>query len=181
MSEIALALDQPEAPRIFVHEAIDPQLARIGQRTPDPFPVTGLRHETVAVVNLRTEIVKAPSGAVLAVEKHGGERRHAQLPYTVARVKVAMHFNLSDGTGSNLELIRASHALAVEERINREHALGWLRPHQPEIGVGGEFLSAGRSGIDRQPACRSAVMLIAAEHTEIGSAEEDDQLVFDGG
>jgi len=46
-----------------------------------------------------------------------------------------------------------------------------LRPPKPEVVRWG-FLPAGRCGIDRQPACRSAVMLIAAEHTEIGSAEE---------
>jgi len=40
------------------------------------------------------------------------------------------------------------------------------RPHQPEVGVGGDSSPLGACGIDRQPACRSAVMLIAAEHTK---------------
>ncbi len=140
--------------------------------------MTGLRHETVAVVNLRTVIVKAPSGALLAVEKHGSERRHPQLAYSAARIKVAMHFDLSDGAGSNLELIRARDAFAVEKRINREQPVGCLRSHQPEIGESRKFLPAGRCGIDRQPTRRGAVMLIAAEHAEVGSAEEDDQLIL---
>ena len=112
--EIALALNQTEAARIFVHETIDPQFARIAQRTPDPFPVTGFRHEADAVVNLRTVVVKASRGALLAVEKHGREWGHAELADGATQVELAMHFDLSDGTGSNLELIRAGHALAVE-------------------------------------------------------------------
>jgi len=44
------------------------QLARIGQWPPDPFPVTGSSHEAVAVVNLRTVIVKASRGALSPVE-----------------------------------------------------------------------------------------------------------------
>src|ERR1700680_2797437 len=89
-----------------------------------------------------------------------------------------MHLNLGDGARMNLELIRASHRLAIEQRINRELAVQGLRPHQPEIREDREFLSVWRRGVDRQAARGSAVALITAEHAEIGRAEEHQQLVL---
>src|SRR5437016_10204867 len=46
---------------------------------------------------------KAPGGALLAVEKHGGEWRHAQLADGAAWVEPAMHFDLRGGAGSRSE------------------------------------------------------------------------------
>src|SRR5215472_1049662 len=56
--EVALALDEAKASRPVIHETIDPQLSRVAERTPDPLSVTGLRHQAVAVVHLRSIVVE---------------------------------------------------------------------------------------------------------------------------
>ena len=98
MQEIAVALDQAEPARVLVAEGGDAQILRVEQRTPDPLALPGLHLETVAVVDLRPEIVEA-APPVLPEEEHAGQRRHAELADVAARIDRSRHFGLRIGAG----------------------------------------------------------------------------------
>src|SRR5262249_10833883 len=109
---------------------------------------------------------------------HGGERRHAELGNSAARKEIAVDLDLGSLAGADLELVRARDTAAVEQRVHDEVTVGGLRPHQPEIGEGRELLATLRAGVDRQPSSRYAVVLVAAENTEIRGAEKHVQLIL---
>src|SRR5215469_5418821 len=120
------------------------------------------------------------TGTVLAVEKHRGERCNAELANVMPRKELAVNFHLRDVARTDLELIGARHALAVEQRVEGDCAIARLRPHQPEVSEARELLAALRRGIDRQSPRRQSVTLVAAEKAEVRGTEEGDQLVLVG-
>src|SRR5690349_19415320 len=103
-------------------------------------------------MHLGTIVVELASAARLAIQKHGSERGDAELLDRRARVQVARHLNLSDGPRTDFEAVRARYALTVQNGIDRERAILGPRPHQPEIGEPGEFLTVRRGGVE----CKSA-------------------------
>src|SRR6185436_2679155 len=88
------------------------------------------------------------------------------------------HFHLRDRARVHVEAVRAGDALAIEQAVEREHAVLRLRAYEPEIGERRKLLALLRSGIESETARGESVALIAAEQAEVRGAEEHDELIL---
>ncbi len=114
------------------------------------------------------------------MQEHGRHRADAELVDCAAGIEIGTHPDLRDRARVQLELIRARHAGAVEQRIDREEMLVGLGAQQPEVGEIGELLSRFGRGINGEPTGRDAVGLVTGQQTEVGGAEEHQHLVLVG-
>src|SRR4029077_9927708 len=112
--------------------------------------MSGLGHEAVAVVNLRSIVIETTTDAILAVEEHRRQRCDPQLADGAARIQRAMHLNLGGGAGTDLKLVRARHALAIEQCEQRQGAIVRPRSQQPEIRECWKLFAARQAGVYRE-------------------------------
>src|ERR1700730_14801782 len=128
-------------------------------------------------MQLRTKVVVV-AVIVLADEEHRGQRGEAKFNIWLARKKLHRDFNGGLDPRVEIEAVGAGCRGAVEQRIDRRLIGVGLGRLDPEFAKKRKFL-IGRAGLDRKPPRRHAIVLVAAEKTEITRAEEGDDLVED--
>ena len=151
--EFAVALQQPEAARVFIGKRGDPHFVRVDERPPEPFAAAALQQEAVGIVHFRTEIpVRGPR--VLTVPEHAGQRRQPDHLDLGPPVDGGADRGHGLWPGLDVKTVGARDAWAVQERKNHEFAGICRRFLHPELLEQGEFLAIGFSRVDREPARR---------------------------
>ena len=115
LPRIALALDEAEAARVLVNEAVHAQLTRIGERAPQPLSLAGLRKQAIAVVHLGAVVIEAPAGGVRTVEKHRGQGRDFQLCDRATQIQ-RQYLDQRDSPGSDCKIRPAALLLSSSTR-----------------------------------------------------------------
>ncbi len=118
LAEIRVALHEAKAAHIFSLEITHAQIARVNQRSPQPFSRFAVMHkQTIRIMNLRAPLAFRLNG-VFAVVEHAGERCHAQQINIRAEEKFGRDINTRAVPRVYLELIGASHTRPIQQAVH---------------------------------------------------------------
>ena len=118
---------------------------------------------------------------VFAQKIHRGQRGHAHPGHAAARIEGRCHIHTGFGRGIDIEPVGPGHRRTVQQGMDRDHIGFGVGPFDPEFLEKRKFLAIVEIACaDRQTARRQAVLLVAAQKTEIGRTQKRDQLVRGG-
>ena len=110
---------------------------------------------------------------IIAAAEHTGHRRDTQLFDILAGVKVVFHVHDNLGIlAVDGELVGASDARAVQQRVNGKHRGVPFDRFEPERRKVGKLFRGIGKGIHRQTAGRQAILIGAVYRAEVAGAEE---------
>ncbi len=153
---------------------------RVLQGAPEALAARAQDEETVAVVNLRPEVL-ALVMVVLAEMIHRGERGDAEPLDLAAEVEASRHVDLRFDTRPDVEGVGARKAWPLQLGEDLDRLLAGLRLHDVERGEARKLLGRRGRRIDRKAARRQAVAVVHAERAEVAGAEERYELVVEIG
>ncbi|GJE32632.1 hypothetical protein LDDCCGHA_2820 [Methylobacterium oxalidis] len=180
--EAPLPLEQAEPLQGLGAEGRDLRRAPpVDEGPPEPV-ARRLHHEPVRIVDLGPEVVEpfraAGARPVLPVHEHAGERGEAEPLDRPARVERGVDPHPRGCARLHDEAVGAREARAVEEREDRDRPRAVLRLADPVGHEIRKLLRRGQAGPDRRAAGREPVFLAGAPQTEVGGAEEDEELLL---
>ena len=176
MFGIPITLHQTESFDIFIFKRADAHLQVIIQRPPQPFVITVVYQQAVAVMNLHPVIKKTVFG-IFAKQIHTGQRCYADLFYR--RPRKQNRFNIHPGCIARLndKVISSGNSRRIKQSIKFNLFVAGFGLLQPKGRKLGKFLTGNQPGIHGQAARRSAVFLMFAETAEVAGAQKNHKLV----
>src|SRR5262249_36635933 len=172
MVEIPVALEEAEAARIFIEEGRDLQSVAVGNRPPEPFPLScqhlkpadladaGTKIIGTALVERSGDMCGAHCGKAEAIDGSPGKKR----AFRINNCRFARAEGEAIGTGQ---------AFRIDQRVNRKCARGKRRALDPYRANCRKLLPPEIGGLDRHCSCRGSQGLPRCDGPEETCALED--------
>ena len=175
--EVRVALEQTEF--VAGGKTVNRYLRRVQQWLPDPIARGIVDKEPVGVVHFWAPGVTRPR-RVLAIVIHAGQGCDAKLLDSMTREQHRSDAETGGRAGRDQELVGASEAWTVEQRIHGHALCASPRTYEPELDEVGELFARGESCVDSRASNRKTPLPALADAAEVARAGEYKKLSVNG-